>query len=234
MRKVVGFLFVAALIAAVPASAQDDKKITVNIAGGPTFVTSSASNHFGTGGNFDFGVTFNVTPMVGVMVEYGGNRLGSKSRIINIAPCDGCEATEPTPFTAHGWVHMFDFNLVLHPAWDGKRAQPYFLAGPGVYYRSANVTTPGVGWIPPYCDPWWYYCYPGGFVPVDQVVGSRSETDFGINFGAGVNVKLGESNTQFYVEFRYHYVWGKTYDLPDGTTQSSTGQYLPILFGFKF
>jgi hypothetical protein len=29
-------------------------------------------------------------------------------------------------------------------------------------------------------------------------------------------------------------VWGKTYDLPDGTTQSSTGQYLPLVFGFKF
>jgi opacity protein-like surface antigen len=234
MRRVIAFLFVAALIAAVPASAQDDKKITVNVAGGPTFVTSSAKEHFGTGGNFEFGVTFNVTPLVGVMVEYGGNRLGSKDRTINIAPCDGCEATEPTPFTAHGWVHYGDFNLVLHPAWDGKRAQPYFLGGVGVYYRSANVTTPGIGYIPPYCDPWWYWCYPGGFVPVENVVGSRSETNFGINFGGGVNIKLGESNTQFYVEVRYHYVWGKSYDLPDGTTQSSTGKYLPILFGFKF
>ncbi len=234
MRRVLAIMFAALLIAAIPASAQDDKKVTVNIAGGPTFVVSSAKNHFGTGGNFDVGVTFNFTPLAGVQVEYSGNKLGSKDRIINIAPCDGCEATEPTPFTAHGWAHAFDFNLVLHPKWEGKRAQPYGLVGPGIYYRTANVTTPGVGWIPPYCDPWWYWCWPGGFVQVDQVIGSRSETDFGITFGGGVNVKLGDSNTQFYVEVRYHYVWGKKYDLPDGSTQSSTGQYLPLVFGFKF
>jgi len=234
MRKVIAFLFVAALIAAVPASAQDDKKVTVNIAGGPTFVTSSASEHFGTGGNFDIGVTFNVTPMVGVMVEYGGNRLGSKDRTINIAPCDGCEATEPTPFTAHGWVHMFDFNLVLHPAWDGKRAQPYFLAGPGVYYRSANVTTPGVGWIPPYCDPWWYWCWPGGLVPVDKILASESSTDFGIDFGGGVTFWATDAVGIFF-EARYHYIFGPEVKDAAGTSKGkANGQFLPITFGVRF
>jgi opacity protein-like surface antigen len=168
------------------------QKVTVNIAGGPTFVSSTASKGFGTGGNFELGVTFNVTPLVGIQAEYGGNRLGSKDVTVNVAPCDGCAATDPTPFTAHGWVHYGDFNLVLHPMWDGKRAQPYFLGGVGVCYRSANVTTPGIGYVPGYCSPWWYYCVPGGYVPVDNIVGSRSETDFGLDFGAGVNVKLGE------------------------------------------
>ena len=46
----------------------------------------------------------------------------------------------------------------------------------------------GVGYVPPFCDPWWYVCYPGGFVPVDYIVGERTSTDFGVNFGGGVNL----------------------------------------------
>jgi MinD-like ATPase involved in chromosome partitioning or flagellar assembly len=66
---------------------------------------------------------------------------------------------------------------------------------------------------------------------VDNILKEGSETDFGINFGAGVNIRLGESNTQFYIEMRYHYVWGKEYTLRDGSKQSSTSQYLPLVFG---
>jgi opacity protein-like surface antigen len=233
MRRVIAGLFLAVLIASPALGQSDDKKVTFNIGGGPTFVVSNVGKHFGTGGNFEFGVTFNVTPVVGIQGEYGGNRLGSKSATIDLAPCPGCPFDEPTEFTANGWVHYGDVNLVLHAPWNDKKVQPYGLVGGGVYYRSANVTTPGVGYLPPYCDPWWYYCYPGGLVPVDTIVGSRSQTNFGMDFGGGVNIKIGESSA-FYAEFRYHYVWGKKVTLPDGTSQSSTGQYMPLVFGFKF
>ena len=80
--------------------------------------------------------------------------------------------------------------------------RPYGLVGMGVYYRPIKVTTPAVGYVPGYCDPWWYVCYPGGFVPVDKIVGERSSTDFGMDFGGGVNFGA------IYAEFRYHYIWG--------------------------
>ena len=65
--------------------------------------------------------------------------------------------------------------------------RPYGLVGAGIYYRPVKVTTPGVGYVPGYCDPWWYVCYPGGFVPVENIVGDRSSTDFGMAFGGGAN-----------------------------------------------
>ena len=54
------------------------------------------------------------------------------------------------------------------------------------------------------CDPWWYYCVPGGWVPVENIIGERSSTDFGMDFGGGV--RFGK----IYAEIRYHYIWGPT------------------------
>ena len=80
--------------------------------------------------------------------------------------------------------------------------RPYGLVGMGVYYRKIRLTTPGVGWVPGYCDPWWYVCYPGGWVETTNIIGDRSSTDFGMSFGGGVNFGVA------YAELRYHYVWG--------------------------
>ena len=82
-------------------------------------------------------------------------------------------------------------------------------------------------------------------MPVDQVVGSRSSTDFGMNFGGGVDFRFHE-HSSFYVEVRYHYVWGPTIasgNVPANpiagsdvvtSTQKANGQFLPITFGFRF
>jgi len=110
----------------------------------------------------------------------------------------------------------------------------------GVYYRPVKVTTPGVGYVPGYCDPWWYYCVPGGFVPVDNIIGKRSSTDFGMVFGGGVNL------SSFYTELRYHYIWGPTVEqqtigggtvLPTPITINETkanGQFLQWTVGIRF
>ena len=71
------------------------------------------------------------------------------------------------------------------------------------------------------------------------MVGSRSSTDFGMNFGGGVNIHTGE-HTSVYVEVRYHYIWGPEVSnaqinpLATPTTTKANGQFLPITFGFRF
>src|SRR5262249_35983639 len=85
--------------------------------------------------------------------------------------------------------------------------------------------TSRVGFVPGYCDPWWYVCVPGGFVPVDNIVGERSSTDFGMDFGGGVNFGV------IYAEVRYHYIWGPTIE---GTDQKANGKFLATTFGFRF
>jgi hypothetical protein len=113
----------------------------------------------------------------------------------------------------------------------------------GVYHRPIKITTPAVGYAPGYCDPWWYVCYPGGWVPVENIVGERSSTDFGMAFGGGV--RFGP----VFAELRYHYIWGPTIEGatlpqqpiagdPTGTAplagQKANGQFLATTFGVRF
>jgi hypothetical protein len=80
-------------------------------------------------------------------------------------------------------------------------------------------------------------------VPVENIVGERSSTDFGMAFGGGV--KFGA----VYAELRYHYIWGPSIEGlelptnpiagdPSGTNtlagQKANGQFLATTFGFRF
>jgi hypothetical protein len=75
-------------------------------------------------------------------------------------------------------------------------------------------------------------------VPAERVVGARSSTDFGVNGGAGVNVRLGRSSSLF-VEARYHYVWGPEADAAgieparSGSTNGNN-EFFPLVIGFRF
>ena len=113
------------------------------------------------------------------------------------------------------------------------------MTGLGVYHRPVTITTPGIGYMPGFCSPWWYYCVPGGFVPVDQVVGDRSSTDFGMVFGAGVNFRVSDAASVF-VELRFHYIWGPEINTEEVETITGTntinanGQFMPFTFGIRF
>jgi opacity protein-like surface antigen len=231
MRRVSAFVFVAALIAAVPASAQD-KKVDVNIGGGYTASLSDVRDHLGDGYNFDIGLTINLTPAIGIQAEYSFNGLGEKqvNLPVSVQPIAG--GTDQ-PFYADMNMQYGNFNLVFKPKPEGK-ARPYLVAGLGVYYRPVKITTPSVGYVPGYCNPWYYYCSPGGFVEVSRIIGSRSSTDVGMDFGGGVNILVTDT-ASVYVEARYHYIWGP--EVTDSTGKSygkANGQFLPITFGVRF
>jgi hypothetical protein len=111
----------------------------------------------------------------------------------------------------------------------------------GVYYRPVELTTPGAGYVPGFCSPWYYVCVPGGFVPVENVIGERSSTDFGMAFGGGVRFGA------VYAELRYHYIWGpeitpQTFPnlpavnppLTEDVGKKANGQFLQTTFGIRF
>jgi hypothetical protein len=82
-------------------------------------------------------------------------------------------------------MHTGTFNAVYTlPRASGSRVGAYFLGGPGFYHRTVQLTSPATGYTT-VCDPYWYWCYPA-LVSVDRILGDRSSTDFGINFGGGV------------------------------------------------
>jgi Outer membrane protein beta-barrel domain len=243
MRHRAAFVSVlaAALLAAAPYRAQaQNKPVHVSFGGGFTVPNSEVRDRLGDGYNFNFGVDVAVNPVVSIEGLYSFNGLGQKQISINVSPSPGDPANAvPTNFFSD--MNMqYGTGSVIFQKPEGS-VRPYGLVGLGVYYRPIKVTTPGIGYVPGYCDPWWYVCVPGGWVPVENVVGDRSSTDFGMDFGGGV--RFGP----VYAELRYHYIWGPTIGQENSNLpavnpppssslvgQKANGQFLATTFGVRF
>ena len=224
------------LLAALPAASfAQEKKVLFSLGGGYTAPNSEVRDHLGDGYNFTAGLQVNVNPVFAIEGLYSFNGLGDKTRTINIADVPGGPTT-PTDISASMNMQYGTISAIIQAPEGGVR--PYGLVGMGVYYRPVKVTSPGVGFVPGYCDPWWYVCYPGGFVEVENIIGERSSTDFGMAFGGGVNLGA------FFAEARYHYIWGpKVAELAPvqpivgadvDTERKANGQFLAVTFGFRF
>ena len=236
MRHSAVLMFALAALAA-PLSTNaiaQDKKGNFIIGGGYTAPNAEVRDHLGDGYNFVIGGQYNATPVISIEGLYSFNGLGDKQITIPVSGTPGGSGV-PTDFFA-------DMNMqygtvsVLFQKPEGT-ARPYGLVGMGVYYRPVKVTTPGVGFVPGYCDPFWYVCYPGGWVAVENIVGERSSTDFGMTFGGGATFGV------IYAELRYHYIWGPEVEeqisnLPavqaTGGDRKANGQFLTVTFGFRF
>jgi opacity protein-like surface antigen len=233
-------LLLASVFCAVASSAnaQDpDNPVNVEIGGGYTWALSDVRDYLGDGYNFNIGVTFNASRVIGIEGLYGFNGLGNRDFSLPISSVPGA-AGVPTQFSADMNMQFGTASIVFNSPSEA-RVRPFVLTGVGVYYRPVTVTTPGVGFVPGFCSPWWYYCVPGGFVPVDNVVGERSSTDFGMVFGGGVNFRASDAASIF-VELRYHYIWGPEINATRITTLTGTdttkanGQFMPFTVGVRF
>ena len=238
MRHTALLVAFAFVMGVTPARAQDpDKPVTVQIGGGYTWTLSDVRDYLGDGYNFNIGVTWEASPAIGVEGLYSFNGLGTKDFSLPVASVPGAAGRA---HTVHG---RHEHAVPARPVWCSRvtsaRVRPYGLTGVGIYHRPVTVTTPGIGYVPGFCSPWWYYCVPGGFVPVDSVVGDRSSTDFGMVFGAGVNIAASDA-ASVYLEFRYHYIWGpeinpsEAASLTGTTAKRANGQFLPITVGIRF
>ena len=236
-RSAVGLATAAFVFTAVTASAQD-KRWDANVGGGYTFLLGDAGSHLSDGFNLAAGFTFYVTDWLGFQAEYGYIRLAQQTIQKPVSGTPG-GASVPTDFFVGMGAQYGDLNLVLRKKTSGA-VSPYVVGGIGLYYRSVAIKTNGLGYVPGACDPYWLYCYPGGFVEVVKVVAGRSTWDMGMNVGGGVKIALGETAT-LYLEARYHYIWGPTIR-PDsaavaaGAPASVTvnGQFFPIVVGIRF
>jgi len=233
MRRLVSFIFtLLVVVVAVPRAQAQEKPVTVNLGGGYTFALSDVRDHLGDGFNINLGVTYNVNERIGIQTEYSFTGLGQKLvDLPTVTPPPGASALRN--LYADMNMQYLTFSTVFTPSTE-NRVKPYVVTGAGVYWRPVTVTTPGAGYVPPYCDPWFYWCYPGGIVPVDYILAEETSTDFGINLGGGVNFGLTDA-VSFYAEARYHYIWGPELKNAAGASQGkANGQFLPITFGFRF
>jgi hypothetical protein len=222
------------LVVALPDPAFAQRPVNFSFGAGFTAPNSEVRDRLGDGYNFTIGLQGNVTPVIGIEGLYSFNGLGDKQISIGVAPAPN-NGTIPTDFFADMNMQYGTASLVVQKPEGGVR--PYGLVGGGVYYRPIRITTPGVGWVPGYCDPWWYVCYPGGWVETTNIIGERSSTDFGMVFGGGVNFGV------MFAEVRYHYIWGPEVQLQtpsqpiagvDADTRKANGQFLATTFGVRF
>jgi len=194
-------------------------RVGFNIGGGLSIPISDAGDRFNVGGAFQLGVTYNFSRRLGVQAEYLYSGYSVQEDVLASTDVEG-----------HHSMQYGDLNVVYNVV----RPRPfgvYVLGGPGIYHRRVEITQfAGVG-VVPYCDPWLYICYSTA-VPVDQVLGSRSKTDFGLNAGLGVSLRLFGGPLRLYAEGRYHYIFGGSIDTPEGP-RNVNGQYIPIIFGLR-
>jgi opacity protein-like surface antigen len=212
-----------------------DKSVWVSFGAGLTSPNSEVRERLGDGYNINFGLQFDVTPNIAIEGLYSFNGLGEKGRSIQIADVPGGPTRTEQIF---GDMNMQYGTASVIFKGSGATVKPYALAGLGIYYRPVKITTPGVGYVPGYCDPWWYICYPGGWVEVDTILASRSSTDFGMVFGGGANFGI------FYSELRYHYMWGPEIPTQSASppvnppvatdTRKANGKFLALTFGLRF
>ena len=212
-----------AIAVVLPGVAAAQDPVEFHIGGGVAVPVGDVADSFDTGFNFSTGLTFNANEAVGFMGEYQYFRFGGPDRSFdNVAT----PTSDRILIESNHQMNVVDFNVVLRAGGtSGMRA--YLLAGPGVYWRKVQLTTPTVGFIT-VCDPYWYVCYPTA-VSTDAIIGDRTSTDFGINIGGGVNFGA------FFVEARYHYVWGPKVETPGGgQSYGSNASYIPLTAGFRF
>jgi opacity protein-like surface antigen len=241
MRKLLraaSIVVVLTAAVAAPAAAQEDfHRIGVNFGGGWMFPLSGLKDSFNTGWTGEVGVTYNVSPKIGIQLLYAYDKMDGPARTINVFPTPVAPASTSGILESNQHIHSGILNMVYTPSHKGHFGG-YLLGGIGIYDRAIEITTPSVGYGT-VCDPYWYVCYPS-LVSIDQIIGSRSSTDFGIDIGGGIT--FGHS-AKLYVETRYHYVWGPTVTAgaavgaatgTTGTSYSTNAQYLPLAFGLRW
>jgi len=210
-----------------------DQQATLSLGGGGTTLFGDIGDSFGLGRNFELGVNVNLTEIVGLRFDYLYGRF-REGRDVSLPAVD----PQTTRIDATHRIHAGLFDVVVTSPTD--RVKVYGLGGGGIYQRNVDLSTPGTGLIPGFCDPWWYVCYPPILVPVDEILASRSSTDFGLNVGGGMVFQVTDDFGVF-VEGRYHYVWGPEIEQvgvnPLGGTprkENANGTYFPFTFGIRF
>ncbi|NPC78306.1 outer membrane beta-barrel protein [Pyxidicoccus fallax] len=202
------------------AAPEPERHFMFSVGGGTSFPIADAGGRFKTGGGFQLGAGFQFQQRLGVLAEYLYTAYDVESDVLDVANVEGDHSMQA------GSINAVVNLLPKSPI------GIYLIGGPGLYYRRVAVSQlAGVAAVP-YCDPWLYYCSTQ-VVPVEEILGARSSTDFGLNAGAGITLSI-VGDLRLYVEGRYHYIFGPEFTDAGGTSRRADGQYVPVMFGLRY
>jgi opacity protein-like surface antigen len=119
-----------------------------------------------------------------------------------------------------------DWSFSVNALWGPDTSGPvgvYLLGGVGADYLKGRLTDNGLVYYPPICDPWYWWCIPGGVGPGTVIRSSESTTEFSWSAGVGLTFEVG-TGSQLYLEARY-----------DGIeTDRTTTETIPIVLGYRW
>jgi hypothetical protein len=203
---------VAGLFLAGPLAAQNTSKFAFELGAGFTEPVQHTDGRADVGFNITAGAGYNFTKSVGILGEFGYNRLAlSTATLTSVGVPDG-----------NGHIYSATLEPIVHFN-GGGRCGAYLIGGGGFYRRTVEFTAPTVGTVNLF-DPFYGVIYPAA-VPATQVLASFVQNKGGLNIGGGIEVRVkGDSNAKIFAEARYHYI----YTTPVRTT------ILPVTFGFRW
>ena len=169
-------------------------------------------NDVNTGWNLDVRGGYKPSPHLALDLDFNYNRWNLDSAAL-------ARYGEPGGYTT---IWSLSFLPEIHAA-PHMHVTPYAFAGPGLYYRNLSLTQPAVV-NTFFCDPFFGFCYPAT-VGVNQVVASFTTYKLGVNGGAGLEFRLGDSHMKVFGEARYSRMF---------TTHGTDLTFVPVTFGLRW
>ena len=117
-----------------------------------------------------------------------------------------------------------NWALSVNLTWSPTEGQGFYLiGGASVNWIEGRVTETGLIYFPPICDPWFWWCTPGGVGPGTVTAASVDSTEFGWNAGLGWAFEVG-TGSQIYIEARFNSI----------NTSPLGTDYLPLTIGYRW
>ena len=195
-------LIVSCALLAQEEEGDDNPRANTNLA----VPISGALNPMAKFSNFGLGVTagagYNFTRRHAFVGEFMWNHLfvnGNALTPIRLA------AQDPT-IGGTGQLYSLTGNYRFELR--GRSLGAYFIAGGGLYHRTAKLSKRVTTGNNITCDPtfeWWGFSCSSGTVTANETIASSSSTALGANGGIGFTARVGEAPYRVYVETRYHY-----------------------------
>ena len=182
------------------------------------FPLGGAEDRFNPGAGFLIGIGYDFSKRFSLLAEYSLTWFDVKSSLLPSADINGNQL-----------LQVGDLALLVNLV-NNQSGGFYLVGGPGLYHRTIEITQFAGTGVSTFCDPWLLVCYPVA-VPVEDVLGSASATDLGVNVGLGGFLRVGPF-VKLFLEARYHYIWGDEINTPSGP-RDSDAQFLPINFGLR-
>lgn len=158
---------------------------------------------------------------VGIKLDVNWWRMDMSSEAIQAINDAIQEDPNNTGQVTGGDFETWQFGLNAIWSLGADQSNGLYLTG-GISYNdvTGRLLDTGLVYYPPVCNPWWWWCLPGGVGPGTFIRGEASSQEFGWNVGVG----FGFADGAGFTELRYERI----------EFENTSLEYIPLTVGFRF